>query len=195
MSTHGSSTRGAGQLHMPCGRRSSRWWIGICRFGTNSTSMSRSETGKGAGRALGNYYRNVLADYFGRGVDEMALTRNKCHGGHCNSAQRLPSQGRRRDSGDESLLRENISIKILHLPVGPIDDDDDEMLSIFEAAIGDKTKLVSIPHVYAIYDGLGPARACMPSAISPESAESSPLSTAPTLPATLISSCPDLGGL
>ncbi|KAF2797057.1 PLP-dependent transferase [Melanomma pulvis-pyrius CBS 109.77] len=102
--------------------------------------------------------RSMLADYFGAAADEIALTRNAMEG----IATVL--NGFRLKPGDEIVatnlcydsnlailrqraLRENITIRLVNLPLGPTSDSD--ILARFEAAIGEKTKLVSIPHIFA----------------------------------------------
>jgi selenocysteine lyase/cysteine desulfurase len=100
--------------------------------------------------------RQQLADYFGGSADEIALTRNSMEG----IATVL--NGVDLNPGDEILatrfcydsnlailrqraLREGIVIRFVELPFGPAGED--EILATFKQAIGERTRLVSIPHV------------------------------------------------
>lgn len=100
--------------------------------------------------------RNLLAEYFGAGADEIALNRNAMEGiaTVLNGFELKP--------GDEVLAtkfcydsnlailrqrasREGIVLNLADLPFGTASDQD--ILSAFEAAITDRTRLISIPHV------------------------------------------------
>lgn len=102
--------------------------------------------------------RRQLADYFGSGDDEIALTRNAMEGilNVLNGVDLKP--------GDEVLatrfcydsnlvilrqrvLREGIVLKFVDLPFGITTDA--EIIDAFRAAIGERTRLLSIPHVVA----------------------------------------------
>jgi isopenicillin-N epimerase len=102
--------------------------------------------------------RTLLADYFGAPSDEIALTRNAMEG----IATVL--NGFALKPGDEMLAtkfcydsnlaimrqraqREDITIKLVDLPFGPASEA--EILTAFEKAIGEKTRLISVPHVIA----------------------------------------------
>ena len=102
--------------------------------------------------------RNLLADYFGATAEEIALTRNAMEG----IATVL--NGFTLERGDEVLAttfcydsnlailrqrveREGLSLKLVELPFGKATEA--EILRLFTGAIGDKTRLVSFPHVVA----------------------------------------------
>ncbi|MFI0843714.1 aminotransferase class V-fold PLP-dependent enzyme [Mesorhizobium sp. IMUNJ 23232] len=102
--------------------------------------------------------RQSLADYFGASGDEIALTRNAMEG----IATVL--NGVTLSPGDEILAtrfcydsnlaiirqrarREGIVLKFVDLPFGPATEA--KIMAAFEAAIGERTKLVSFPHIVA----------------------------------------------
>jgi isopenicillin-N epimerase len=112
--------------------------------------------------------RTLLADYFGTTADEIALTRNAMEG----IATVL--NGFVLKPGDEVVAtnlcydsnlvilrqraqREDIIIKTVELPLGPISDSD--ILALFDAAIGERTKLVSLPHVFSMTGLVLPVKA------------------------------------
>jgi isopenicillin-N epimerase len=111
--------------------------------------------------------RQALAGYFGGTADEIALTRNAMEGiaTVLNGVALKP--------GDEVLAtrfcydsnlailrqrvkREGIVLKLLDLPFGP--GSDDEIAAAFEAAIGERTRLVSFPHVVSRIGQVLPVR-------------------------------------
>lgn len=102
--------------------------------------------------------RQALADYFGAGADEIALTRNAMEGiaTVLNGVTLRP--------GDEILAtrfcydsnlaiirqrarRDGIVMKLVDLPFGKTDSGG--IVAAYEAAISERTRLVSFPHVVA----------------------------------------------
>jgi selenocysteine lyase/cysteine desulfurase len=102
--------------------------------------------------------RQSLADYFGASADEIALTRNAMEG------IATVINGVTMSAGDEIVAtrfcydsnlaiirqrvrRDGIVMKFVDLPFGPATEA--EILAAFSAAIGERTRLVSFPHVVA----------------------------------------------
>ncbi|KXS98746.1 hypothetical protein AC578_10504 [Pseudocercospora eumusae] len=112
--------------------------------------------------------RAMLAEYFGTSKDEIAFTRNAMEG----IATVL--NGFTLQPGDEILAtrycydfnlaiirqrvaRDGIHLKLVHLPFGPARDED--ILKVFGAAVGPRTKLISFPHVVGRTGLVFPVRA------------------------------------
>jgi isopenicillin-N epimerase len=102
--------------------------------------------------------RRSLADYFGAGADEIALTRNAMEG----IATVL--NGLTLKAGDEVIatkfcydsnlavlrqraLREGIVVKLADLPFGR--GSDEEIIEAFRAQITERTRLITYPHIVA----------------------------------------------
>ena len=111
--------------------------------------------------------RQVLADYFGGTAEEIALTRNAMEGiaTVLNGVAMKP--------GDEVLAtrfcydsnlailrqrvqREGIILRFVDLPFGPATAE--QIVAAFESAIGERTRLVSFPHVISRIGQVMPVR-------------------------------------
>ncbi|CAK7262105.1 MULTISPECIES: aminotransferase class V-fold PLP-dependent enzyme [unclassified Shinella] len=102
--------------------------------------------------------RSLLADYFGASANEIALTRNAMEGiaTVLNGFDMKPGEEMlaTKFCYDSNLAimrqrarRDDITIKLVELPFGPASEE--EILTAFENAISEKTRLLSVPHVIA----------------------------------------------
>jgi isopenicillin-N epimerase len=102
--------------------------------------------------------RRSLADYFGAGADEIALTRNTMEG-IATILNGIPLK-----AGDEVIAtnfcydsnlailrqrarRDGIAVKLANLPFGRGSDED--VIAAFEAQISERTRLITYPHIVA----------------------------------------------